>query len=77
MEPTLDDCNAALDEIEEMYDFGKDLRIRIMNSDEVLYLSLTWFKAQPPRGQRRLSAPRLVDGRVVEGRRRLLAYSFH
>lgn len=48
MDPTLDDCNEALDWIEDTFDLGKDFRIRIREVDGVHYIALTCFRGRSP-----------------------------
>jgi hypothetical protein len=49
MDPSLDECNAAIDEIEEMYDYGRDLKVRVMQIEGLYYLGLTWYRRKAPR----------------------------
>ncbi|MCY3022001.1 MAG: hypothetical protein NTW87_23565 [Planctomycetota bacterium] len=50
MRTTLDECNEALDWLEESFEFGRELRIRVRRDSGLYYLGLTWYGTEQPRG---------------------------
>ena len=50
MDPTLDECNKVLDWIEENFEFGRELKIRVWRGGGLYYLGLTWYGVDEPSG---------------------------